>query len=244
MRTPFKQILLKSIHAFFKNNLKKSQKILNQLVFENLTSDELWELNKFHQIFFLGQLLGIHSLHCILRMHGITSNSLQKKYSDLCKRLTHNKLKIIYEEVFEYNFTETVESLAQKSSSEWSKSNVTVLQDASVFKQLLQNTQIEKDSEYYGRWYSGQYHSVVSGFKVQTLGVTIQNIFYPLFLEYVKKKDPNESEIALSVQLLSKWDRLWQKIRKKCPELPLKLHFSCDNGYSHKDLVAACEKKN
>ena len=179
-------------------------------------------------------------------MHGIESNTLQIKYSALCKQLTHNKLKQIYEFLFQQNFREKITELSLLSDSEWSKANVTGIVDASVFMQFLQSLKsLESDTAaFFGKWYSGQTKTAVYGFKVLTFGVTIQDVFYPLFLEFVKKKDPESSEIALACRLLERFDKMWREMRLKQAELPQKLHLSCDNGYSHKDLIATCKLCN
>lgn len=246
MKTVFKQKLLKISHYFFKNQLQKSQNLMLEIPLAGLDPNDLWALGRFHQIFFLGQLLGLPTLHSILAMHGIQSNSLQIKYKNLCKSLTNNKLKIIYEYIFKCNFLEKLEHLATLGASEWSKANVTAIIDASIFKQFLMSMLGEDvDAETlgsYGTFYSGQHHSTVSGFKVVTFGVTIQEVFYPLFLEFVKKGSTKESESAIAATLLERFDKMWQELRLKYSNLPKKVPLSCDNGYSNASLLKACDK--
>jgi len=132
----------------------------------------------------------------------------------------------------------SLESLSAKSASEWSKANVTVVLDASVFKNFL--TSNPKMDDFYGKWFSGQHHSVVFGFKILTLGVVMNDFFYPLYYEFVGKKQ--DAEQILSDQLLTKFYFFWQKIQKKHEHLPEQLHLSCDNGYSSKEMIASCEQ--
>ncbi len=246
MKTIFKHVLLKAAHSFFKNQLKKSQDLITTIPIAGLDPEELAQLGKFHILFFLGQLLGLPTLRSILKMHGIESNTLQIKYSALCKQLTHLKLKQIYEFLFQQNFSAKITELGLLSDSEWSKANVTTIVDASVFMQFLQSMKsLDADTAgFWGKWYSGQTKTAVYGFKVLTFGVTIQDVFYPLFLEYVKKNDSDSSEIALSCRLLERFDKMWREMRLKQSELPEKVHLSCDNGYSHKDVIQACNKCN
>lgn len=248
MKTVFKQKLLKISQSFFKNQLQKSQKLILEIPTAGLDPNDLWALGRFHQLFFLGQLLGLPTLHSILAMHEIQSNSLQIKYTNLCKSLTNTKLKIIYEYIFKCNFLNKLEPLATLGASEWSKANVTAIIDASIFKQFLMSM-LGDDADpdtlgYYGTFYSGQHHSTVSGFKVVTFGVTIQAVFYPLFLEFVKKGSTEESERAISSVLLERFDKMWQELRTQHPNLPPKIHLSCDNGYSNSTLVTASDKHN
>lgn len=152
--------------------------------------------------------------------------------------MTHTKLHKIYEYIYEKTLESQLESLSSQSRSEWSKSNVTVVLDASVFKNYL--SQNPDSDDFYGKWFSGQYHSVVLGFKILTLGMVIDSVFYPLYYEFVSKK--SGSEKILSDTLLTKFHVFWQKFQKKHDNLPEKLHLSCDNGYSCKEIVESCEK--
>jgi hypothetical protein len=183
-------------------------------------------------------LVGLPTLHAILAVHGIKSNQNQKKYNFLCKSLTHSKLHKIHEYIYEKTLESQLKSLSSKSNSEWSKSNVTLVLDASVFKNYL--SQNPDSDDFYGKWFSGQYHSVVFGFKILTLGVVIDHFFYPLYYEFVSKKP--DSEKTISGQLLTKFHLFWQNFQKKHENLPEKLHLSCDNGYSCKEMVESCEK--
>jgi hypothetical protein len=152
--------------------------------------------------------------------------------------LTHSKLHKIYEYIHEKTLADSLESLSTKSASEWSKANVTVVFDASVFKNCLSSNP-EKD-DFYGKWFSGQHHSVVLGFKILTLGMVIDHFFYPLYYEFIGKK--KDSEKRVSEQLLTKFHLFWQNFQKNHENLPEKLHLSCDNGYSCKEIVESCEK--
>jgi hypothetical protein len=148
--------------------------------------------------------------------------------------LTHSQLHKIYESLFEKQLESTLEALSAKSPSEWSKANVTVVGDASVFKQILSKNQPESD--FYSTWFSGQYHSVVKGFKILTFGVVIDSIFYPLYYEFVGKKENKEKEIFC--KLVDKVGAFWKTFQAKHPHLPKSLHLSCDNGYNCKEIVA------
>lgn len=236
----FKILLAKAVEFFYKHQFDKIQIIIESIDVELIDKKQASELVKFQKLFFLGQLLGLTTLHAILEIHGIKSNNIQKKYSFLCKSLTHNKLHQIYEYLFSEQLKTKLEDLASQSESEWSKSNVTVVVDASVFQQSLSKNQ--QDNDYYSSWFSGQYHTTVTGFKILTLGVVIQGVFYPLYYEFIGKKNDKEKEICC--KLLDKFKEFWEKIQKKHKNLPKKLHLSCDNGYSCKEIVASCDSNN
>jgi hypothetical protein len=77
-----------------------------QNTFEGLdlkpSQDQL--LQKMHHLFFLGHLVGLPTLQNILTKFGIRSNGLQVKYKKLCKQLSLNKIRRMYEFVFESQF--------------------------------------------------------------------------------------------------------------------------------------------
>lgn len=147
--------------------------------------------------------------------------------------MTHSKLHKIYEYIFQKQLESKLKDLAAKSQSEWSKANVTLVADASVFKQILSKNQ--PDDDFYARWFSGQSHSVVQGFKILTLGVVIDSVFYPLHYEFVGKN--NEKEKAVFCKLLDKAGVFWKAFQKQHAHLPKLLHLSCDNGYNCKEVV-------
>jgi hypothetical protein len=97
----------------------------------------------------------------------------------------------------------------------------------------LSKNQSESDS--YSNWFSGQYHSVVKGFKILTIGVVIDSIFYPLYYEFVGKKRDKEKDVFC--KLLDKVGLFWETFQTKHAHLPKSLHLSCDNGYNCKEIV-------
>lgn len=190
-------------------------------------------------LFFLGQLVGLPTLKSILTKFHIGVQYHPNTYRNICKYLTINKIRRIFEFVFETYIETELTKLCQKDSSAWSRELVTVVLDDSVFKQWIQEVEAEFAS-YYQRFFSGQYRSVVSGFKVLTLGVSIDGVFYPLYLEFIKKNEQGKSEKCpkVAIKLLDRWANFRDRFGKKGLILP-PLHLSCDNGYSD---VALSEK--
>jgi len=210
------------------------------------------ELQKMQAIFFLGQLVGLPTLHSILTKFGIQSNGLQMRYKKLCKALSINKIRSIFEFIFESQVAEAVQKMSQKDRSAWSKELVTLVLDDSIFRQWLQSQNPEADFEgFYGCFFSGQYKATVYGFKVLSLGLSIKGVLYPLYFEFVKKvpKDAPagepkpETAIQAAEKLVKRWGAFKAKLQAKGIELP-HLHLSCDSGYSHKELAEVCEKND
>lgn len=117
--------------------------------------------------------------------------------------MTPNKLHKIQKYICAEQLKLKLEDWASQSKSEWSKSNVTVVGDASVFQQNLSKNQ--QDNDYYSSGFSGQYHTTVTGFKILTLGVVIPGVFYPLYYEFIGKKNDKEKDICC---------KLWDKFKK------------------------------
>ena len=72
-------------------------------------------------IFYLGQLVDLPSLNGILLGHGITSNTHQNQYNNLCKRLTNKKIRLLFEYIFAHVLESKLVELSAKSDSTSSK---------------------------------------------------------------------------------------------------------------------------
>lgn len=203
------------------------------------------EFQHLMQVFFLGELVGLPTLNSILAKFDIKSNLRQIKYKQLCKRLTTNKIRKMYEYVFEHQVKSVLGTMSQKDSSCWSKELVTVVLDDSVFKQWLQHTLSEKGLDsHYGKFFSGQVKTCVYGYKVLTLGVAIDGVLYPLYFDFIGKntaESPAEKSVVVAQKLVQRWGRLVESMKKEGHILP-SFHLSCDSGYSNKSLCQMCQQ--
>jgi hypothetical protein len=209
-------------------------------------------LEKMSNLFFLGELVGLPTLHSILSKFGISSNHLQKNYKALYDKLSINKIRQIFEYVFESQLRQILEEMSKKDNSIWSKKVVTLVLDDSIFRQWLQSQFPEKDWEgFYGCFFSGQYKATVYGFKVVSLGVCIDGVFHPLYFEFVKKMPKTaskedkrvESAVKVAEKLIRRWTKFKKSLSSSGVDLP-KLHLSCDNGYSDMDLAKVCDESD
>jgi Transposase DDE domain len=210
-----------------------------------LNEQETAQLKKLLTIFFLGQVVGLPTLHSILKQYDISSNKHQIDYKDLCKKLTYNKIGKVFEQVFEMQILDVLDKMSQKDSSCWSRELVTALLDDSVFRQWQTSYDWSKDFEdCYGKFFSGQFKTSVYGFKVVTFALSIEGVVYPLYFDYVKKgktkEDKAENAIEIAQKLVEKWGLFVKRAKNKGILIP-KLHFSCDNGYSSVALSETCE---
>jgi hypothetical protein len=222
----------------------------NSLEGLDLSSAQTQQLQKMQRIFFLGQLLGLPTLQSILSKFGILSNGLAVKYKQLCKALSINKLRSIFDFIFENQVAEALQKLSEKDPSAWSREIVTLVLDDSIFRQWLNSQEPAQDFEgFYACFFSGQYQSSVYGFKVLSLGLSIAGIFYPLYFEWVKPapKDQDapkpDKAVQVGQKLVARWGVFKAKLAAKGIQLP-PLHLSCDSGYSDKNLAQTCAEND
>jgi len=199
---------------------------------DELSPDDLHKLRKMLLIFLVGELYGLHNLHQILQAQGIKSKKLYKVW----QKFTYVQLlKWVNNLLLRYFFHAFI-PLAKKSLSTESRSCMTISIDHSIFKHWLQNF---PKGDLFDKYFSGQYNSVVYGFRLTLLGISIKGTFYPLYFDLTGKKD---DPIKKSCKLLKKTERLLQAACKEFGlELP-KLYLSVDNGFNDKRLIVLCEQ--
>jgi hypothetical protein len=141
-----------------------------------------------------------------------------------------------------------LQKMCEKDSSCWSRELVTVVLDDSIFKQWHNRQAAAAELEdCWGKFFSGQFMASVYGFKVVTFALSIDGIVYPLYFDFVKKKQSEaekvEKQTQIAEKLVKKWGLLREKASKKGILIP-KLNFSCDSGYSDIDLSKTCFDNN
>ena len=227
----------KIVRHYFNGEFDSSFTALRALDSETISVGDSRDIQKVLGIFYLGQLLDLPSYHSILFAHGITSTNPQNRYNILCKELTNNKLRLIFESILAELLSRKLVELRAKSDSTWSRMEVTAVLDDSIFRQWLDNM---TDDDYFKSWFSGQFGRTAYGFKVLTFGVVIDGVFFPLFIDFVKKGAPKDAQhIPTAVKAVEKWGEFVAKLRKLGVLLPT-IPLSCDSGYSDKRLEAAC----
>jgi hypothetical protein len=100
-----------------------------------LDADELALFEKMNALFFLGKLVGLPTLKSILTKLDISSNRLQQNYTKFYKNLTVNKLRVVFEFIFEYQVTAILTKMDSRDPTIWSKKRVTAILDDSIFRQ-------------------------------------------------------------------------------------------------------------
>lgn len=182
--------------------------------------------------------MGLPTLKSILRQLEIKSNSCQIKYANICNKLSYNDICGIFELFFEQILIDELVKRCGKHRSSWSREVVTAVLDDSIFKQWISNQEgLASYEKCYGRFFSGQYHKTVMGCKMLCFGLSIDGGFYPLYFSYCPK---GEKAREIAVKLLNKWQLFWKKMRREYEIILPFIPLSCDNGYSHKSIEAAC----
>lgn len=190
-------------------------------------------LRRVLDIMLIGELYGLHTLKSILESFEIKSSNLYKIWQEhtylQIKNMT-TRLSIDY-------FRDEMKSLMSKSDSSWSRKSVTIIADDSIFKQWLKNM---PRGEFYDKFYSGQYHCSVYGFKVQLVGVSIGNDFHPLFFQLISKKEKSKKKV---IKLIKKSYEIFVEISDKQEFVIPNLYLSVDSGFTDSDLIKFCESK-
>jgi len=224
--------LKKAFKLFLKNRLAEGLDIIDHLSSLNLGPKDKAKLKKVLEILLLGELLGLHTMSSILSTFHITSNNLQK----LWQGFDYQKITLLANQISRTNFTNKIVELSKKSESSWSRAEVTTVIDDSIFKQWLKNMPIGGE---FAKFFSGQTHSTVYGFRITLLGVSIGDEFYPLYF-YLSSKKEKTKEVAL--KLLKKLRRLLKEIADSEGISYPNLFLSVDSGFTDKDLITYCER--
>ena len=179
-----------------------------------------------------GELYGLHTLRQILDANGIKSN----RWSKIYKGLTVKEIESGISKVLQGVLRDKVVELAQKSDSTWSRSDVTIVFDDSIFKQWLKDEEIGK---YFAKYFSGQTKSTVYGFRVTLIGLSLGDTFYPYHMRLTSKTD-NTTAVACEM-LEDMHEFLWRIGQEKNVEFP-NLFVSADNGFDSAELLEKCDK--
>jgi len=217
-----------------KEQFTKSEQLLDQVRSSDLDTKSKLKFNRVLNIMSLGSLHGLNTLSQILSALHISSNNLHKIWQDA----TYEQIQSMVKNFAEDNFKSALSELADKDDSTWSRAQVTIIADDSIFQQWLKNM---PKGEEFAKFFSGQYHKTVYGFRVTLVGVALGNTFHPLYFLVVPK---GECTKKAALKLLKKVNRLITKTLDQqdlsCPNLS----FSVDSGFTDEDLIKYCEVNN
>jgi hypothetical protein len=225
------QFLHKAVEKFSKGHFAESWQLLGNLTSRSLSKSDLKKLHRLFNLLMLGEFFGYHNLLQILDRFDLKSHHLYKIWHEFSDQMIMN----LCNEIFWNVFRDRVLDLAEKSDSTWSRQEVTLVIDTSIFKQILADGD---NVEEFDRFFSGQFNCPVCGFRLMLIGIMIGGIFYPIHF-YVFSKKYTEKQVALTLlmRVNQKLDTLKKENGVEFPNLIL----SADNDFCDPDFSAACQ---
>ena len=202
---------------------------------QDLSGESLYQFRHAVLLLLIGELYGLNTFKKILDTVGISSRNCYKVWG----KFTYKQLHGYISDYLEMQFKESFEELCSKSESSWSRSEVTMMIDESIFKTWLQNDlENQSFSDYFGKYFSGQTHKTEYGFRYSLSGISIGNDFYPLYLSPIKK---GEKCIVEAVKSVKKMEALVRQSSEKQDFIIPNIALSVDSSYNNEALMDACD---
>lgn len=180
----------------------------------------------------VGELFGLHTLRQILDANGIESNNWSKVYARISYACIEQSISRMLLGLVERQVVE----LATKSESTWSRAEVTIVFDDSIFKQWLSGEPI---GGYFAKYFSGQVNGPVYGLRITLCGLCLGDTFYPTHLHLSHKKEDTK-EVGRQL-LKSLHGLLYQWSLTHNLDYP-NLFASADSGFDSVELLDLCEE--
>jgi len=229
---------MKNINLILRETLKKKFKGLEvdtntilQCENSSLPEKERHKVVKVLMLCMLGEFFGYHTLKEILLSRFIKSTKLY----DVFNMLSFKDLTNISAELFVYFVKNELIKLGKQHSSSWSRANITIVIDSSIYKQWL----TDRDNDFFTKFYSGQTGKVEYGYRLTVGGIVVKETFYPLVF-YIATKSFTDSEVAQVIlpQIIQVIDNLADENNLTFGQL----YLSIDNGFNEIDLIELSEK--
>ncbi len=225
------KVLHKAVKKLSKGHFDESWSMLNSLESLTLSDKQQQNLHKVLNLLLISELFDLHNPGQIAAFFGTCSKKLYR----ICRKFSHQQIMDTVSEIFWVSFRHRMVELCQKSEATWSRSQVTLVVDSSIYKHFISNPNAET-AEIRGKFFSGQCHSIVCGFRVTMIGVVIDQIFYPINF-YVSSKKHKELTVAniLVKRVGKKIDVLREQDKIDFPNL----FMSADNGFCYASFLEA-----
>jgi hypothetical protein len=174
------------VEKFIRDDFKAGLDQLSTLDTIHFSTKDMAILNKINLLYLLGNIIDLVTINSILEHTGVKDKKGKISLPNLLKNISYKNLTDLFEQAFLQNVELKLSEMCAKDSCIFSREYATIILDDSIFKQWLKKL-VGKDEDY-GCFYSGQFNSKVFGFKVLCLGISIDGVFYPLFVQFVPKK--------------------------------------------------------
>ena len=136
------QILHKAVEKFSKGHFTESWDLLSRLTSRSLSGGDLKKFHRLLNLLILGEFFGYHNLLQILDRFGLESRHLYKIWHQFSDQMIVD----LCNEIFWNVFRDRVLELAEKSDSTWSRQEVTLVIDMSIYKQISKTRRNLTDS--------------------------------------------------------------------------------------------------
>jgi len=212
-----------------------SFELLNEVGQEDLEGISVYQFRQTLLLLLIGELYGLNTFKKILACVGITSRNCYKIWG----KFTYKDLHAYISDYLVLQFEGCLEDLCQKSESSWSRSEITLIIDESIFKIWLQG-RFEDDlfSIYFGKYFSGQTHKSEYGFRYSLSGICLQGVFYPLYFSPIPKGQKCKIQAE---KTLRKMESLIRQCADKQGFCIPSIAVSVDGAYNDQDLMDCCD---
>ena len=213
----------------------ESYDLLEELQEGDLEGESLYQLRQLILLQLIGELYGLNTLKKILSSVNIHSKNCYKVWG----KFTYKELYEWISKGFVEDFKARLSQLCQLSESSWSRAELTVIIDETIFKTWLRCRFDDAHYvDYYDKYFSGQTHKSEYGFRFSLTGVSIGSEFFPLYFNPIKKEESCEVE---SVKMIKKVGLMISQHAKKQGFTIPSIGFSLDGGYNKEQIITACE---
>jgi len=227
------KVIKKTVQSFLSEDVGGAQRYLKGAMRIKLNKKNQKYLERIMLLQLLGELYGLHTLHGIIDVLGIKSSKIHQLWRKYESITILNKAFSVFDNLL----SERLIALGKCGESTWSRANVCIVEDGSIFKQWL--TQ-EEFGKCYARYFSGQTHKTEYGFHVVLIGVCIGEEFYPYRFKLIDYSQKGHLK-KVSCDLLNKCASFMEGIRKKHDLVFGKIYVSVDSGFRDERFLRQCE---
>ncbi len=217
------KVLHKVVKKLSKCHFDESWTLLDSLDSLALSDKEQRNLHKVLNLLIVAELFDLHNLGQIADYFGISGRNLYRTW----RKFSNQKIMDMVNEIFWISFRHRMIELCQKSDATWSRNQVTLVVDSSIYKHYISNpdTETEKIRD---KFFSGQYKSTVYGFRLTLIGVVIDAVFYPINF-YVSSKE--HKEVTVAKVLVKRVGKRLKQLKNQDAICFPNLFMSVDNGF-------------
>lgn len=229
-----KSTLTKAVSLFLKNEVEKSFALIDCIDLAKVSPKDRGGIHKVVMLQLIGTFYGASTLRELLAQLNVSSNNVAK----IWRKVSHPQVKEMFNHVSRAVFKEAFLDISSKSASTQSRAEITMVGDDTIVRTWLVD---EKKNDFFAKFFSGQTHSTVYGFRVNLLGVVLNGTFYPLQFDLVRKSEKSSTIMNESVKKVCDWIKgITASAGLETPQL----YASVDGGFTDMELLETFESNN